>query len=209
MSKLNIRGAVCALALSVSTMPTYAAVISMDWKVSGDELISYDDTTGLRWLDLTETDNMSYLSVTAQLGTGGMFEGFRVATAAEVVALWSNYNVDLSAGNDEVVPGIDLSIISAAIQLGDTLSETSDNPTGVVGNVLETAPYNAQINYMGAYVFNDVSYYEIIDAKYQHNTTAHVQIGTYLVSAVPVPAAAWLFGSGLLGLASVARRKSS
>jgi len=29
------------------------------------------------------------------------------------------------------------------------------------------------------------------------------------VSAVPVPAAAWLFGSGLLGLAGVARRKSA
>ncbi len=29
------------------------------------------------------------------------------------------------------------------------------------------------------------------------------------VSAVPVPAAAWLFGSGLLGLAGVARRKKS
>jgi hypothetical protein len=28
------------------------------------------------------------------------------------------------------------------------------------------------------------------------------------VSAVPVPAAAWLFGSGLLGLVGVARRKS-
>ncbi|PCJ83805.1 MAG: hypothetical protein COA54_14955 [Thiotrichaceae bacterium] len=29
------------------------------------------------------------------------------------------------------------------------------------------------------------------------------------VSAVPVPAAAWLFGSGLLGLVGVARRKSA
>ena len=30
----------------------------------------------------------------------------------------------------------------------------------------------------------------------------------YSVAAVPVPAAVWLFGSGLLGLAGVARRKS-
>ena len=29
------------------------------------------------------------------------------------------------------------------------------------------------------------------------------------VSAVPVPAAVWLFGSGLLGLAGLARRKTS
>jgi hypothetical protein len=30
---------------------------------------------------------------------------------------------------------------------------------------------------------------------------------TGVVSAVPVPAAAWLFGSGLLGLVGVARRR--
>ena len=33
--------------------------------------------------------------------------------------------------------------------------------------------------------------------------------GAVAVSAVPVPAAVWLFGSGLLGLAAVARRKKS
>ncbi len=33
--------------------------------------------------------------------------------------------------------------------------------------------------------------------------------GTAVVAAVPVPAAVWLFGSGLLGLVGVARRKKS
>lgn len=33
--------------------------------------------------------------------------------------------------------------------------------------------------------------------------------GTVIVSAVPVPAAGWLFGSGLLGLVGVARKKIS
>lgn len=35
------------------------------------------------------------------------------------------------------------------------------------------------------------------------------QLETFTVTAVPVPAAVWLFGSGLLGLAGVARRKSA
>ena len=34
-------------------------------------------------------------------------------------------------------------------------------------------------------------------------------VGTGAVSAVPVPAAVWLFGSGLLGLVGVARRKAA
>ncbi len=40
-----------------------------------------------------------------------------------------------------------------------------------------------------------------------------LQVATYLLTnttpAVPVPAAAWLFGSGLLGLAGVARRRAA
>jgi hypothetical protein len=36
-----------------------------------------------------------------------------------------------------------------------------------------------------------------------------VTITSYVTSAVPVPAAVWLFGSGLLGLAGVARRKKA
>ncbi len=40
-------------------------------------------------------------------------------------------------------------------------------------------------------------------------TSATGQSGTnYLLSAVPVPAAVWLFGSGLIGLISIARRKN-
>ena len=35
------------------------------------------------------------------------------------------------------------------------------------------------------------------------------EIPTQLVGAVPIPAAAWLFGSGLIGLIGVARRKKS
>jgi hypothetical protein len=34
-------------------------------------------------------------------------------------------------------------------------------------------------------------------------------VGTGFYSAVPIPAAAWLFGSGLLGLVGIARRKKS
>ena len=38
--------------------------------------------------------------------------------------------------------------------------------------------------------------------------TVHLE-GTVTASAIPVPAAVWLFGSGLLGLAGVARRKKA
>ena len=42
-----------------------------------------------------------------------------------------------------------------------------------------------------------------------HNEIGNYQLVLGDVSAVPVPAAAWLFGSGLLGLVAVARRKQA
>lgn len=38
---------------------------------------------------------------------------------------------------------------------------------------------------------------------------SHISYAVWEVSAVPVPAAVWLFGSGLIGLIGVARRKKS
>jgi len=55
----------------------------------------------------------------------------------------------------------------------------------------------------------------VLDYEVYHGATA---VGTYMqynlhlegvVSAVPVPAAVWLFGSGLIGLAGMARRKKA
>ena len=40
-------------------------------------------------------------------------------------------------------------------------------------------------------------------------TAATSHVSAYGVSAVPIPAAAWLFGSGLLGLVGIARRKKA
>jgi len=41
------------------------------------------------------------------------------------------------------------------------------------------------------------------------DTAFAITSGSFSASAVPVPAAVWLFGSGLLGLVSIARRKKA
>lgn len=46
-------------------------------------------------------------------------------------------------------------------------------------------------------------------AGYLHTTAGHISLATMGFSPVPLPAAAWLFGSGLLGLIGVARRKAA
>jgi len=80
--------------LSVIGMNTNAGatIISKDLYNSGDGYVTFDDSTGLSWLDLTLTQNQSYNSVMSGYG-GYVAQGFRYATTAEVGNLIANAGV--------------------------------------------------------------------------------------------------------------------
>jgi uncharacterized repeat protein (TIGR01451 family) len=84
---------VMLLSLLLSIEMARAALVSTDWQTAGDNLITRDATSGLDWLDLTQTANRSYNDVSSQLGAGGQFAGFRYATQAEVTALFSQFGL--------------------------------------------------------------------------------------------------------------------
>ena len=112
-----------------------AVLVSMDWQLSGDDLITHDTVTGLNWLDLTETNGVSYNYVSTQLGSGGKFEGFRYATVEEVIDLWANFDIGLSSDVAGSVYGIDTNVITASDMLGNILCEYNcvTWPYGVLG----------------------------------------------------------------------------
>ena len=53
--------------------------------------ITRDTSTGLEWLDVTETRGQSYNEVVGQLGVGGALEGWRYANTAELDQLIINF----------------------------------------------------------------------------------------------------------------------
>jgi hypothetical protein len=70
-----------------------AALSIMDLRSAGDGAITYDDSSDLYWLDLTETAGMSYSQVSAQLGAGGSLEGWRYATAEEATDIYAQFGL--------------------------------------------------------------------------------------------------------------------
>ena len=70
--------------------PAYALDLS---RFLDNNRTTVDTVTGLEWLDLTESLNLSYNDVAAQLSTGGMFEGYRYANTTEMEDLFNAFTL--------------------------------------------------------------------------------------------------------------------
>ncbi len=64
-----------------------ADLVEEDLFTLGDGLVTYDTDTGLYWLDLTVTTNLSYNDVLNEISEGGSLEGFWYATTADIDTL--------------------------------------------------------------------------------------------------------------------------
>lgn len=211
--KARLIGAVCAC-LSMASLSTVVNAAIVD-----NGSYTTDTDSGLDWLDLTATAGMSYNQVSAQLGSGGSLEGWTYASRAQVGALWSafggdaNYYNGFSTQNNGLfgvmAPLVgDLYCSIAACTQGNGYSYWITGDTSTINNQYVSLSFDHDI-------------FPITSTQDQFSltqTTINVSIrddyyGSALirphVSAVPLPVAGWLFGTGLLGLIGVARRKKA
>ncbi len=225
--------ALVGLLLSLSAN---AGIVSLGSSFGADT-VTRDTDTGLDWLDVTVTRGLSYDEVTAQLGQGGAYEGFRYATTIELDALIANFGyTPLNStcrygllycdhgfgGDNEIVETMIL-----------TLGDTKDAYLVEQGSLYRASPSGAGYTYgliddMGVFdgttrvasIFDNELYW---NGQPQFDNADTVQslawayngleaagaAGSFLVQAslVPVPATVWLFGSALIGLVGIKRKK--
>lgn len=191
-----------------------AALVEQDWKISGDKLITYDTATGLEWLDLTQSVNRTYNDVASQFSLAGDYQGFRFATYTEVTGIVHGLGITISGsflnrGEQQKVADL-LSLVG--------VTRTVPNFENS-GDLWQSFAFHK--SYGGLYNQYEYTVLEVhfgtgrtaLEGAYntQPNQSAP-QLASYLVrpaSVVPIPAAYWLLGSGLLGLIGVARRKAA
>ena len=149
MKRKILAGLVTGLSLLVTVGFAEATLIETDLFTSGDGLITSDLNTGLYWLDLTVTTNLSYNDVLTQISTGGFLEGFRYATVADVDTLQvaaglppglffsasSLYTTNISALNDLV--GETTSSLSITSSTGIT-SDPFDPTTNIADRIVRS-----------------------------------------------------------------------
>ena len=153
---------------------------------------------------LTVYDSVQDLTWTKDANLNGQMDW---ATAVD----WAN-NLDYAGYTDWVLPTIDqLSTqfsTNLAVALYVSIEDSHNDNYNLFTNVQvfgywsgsEFAPY--------AWGFGTNTGHIYIDLKNAQLYAWDVRPGDVAASSVPVPAAVWLFGSGLIGLASVTRRKN-
>ena len=202
MKKLSLLGAMCTCLAAVS-FNANAALIEVDWLSTGDKKITRDVTNGLDWLDLDLSINLDVSEVTGMLGSGGAFEGFRYATVDEVANLYT------SAGLFEHLSG-DVGDRALVVAFQDMRGRTPSSATdyGITGTHGATSNGQRIYSEIHSSVFNNIttvlSNAGEIETNQRDDRWGHMLVKT---SPVPIPSAAWLFGSGLIGIIGVARRK--
>jgi len=197
--KKHYQGILATALLFIASLGTaQAALVAL-----GD--YTTDTDTGLDWLDLDLTLGMSFNQVNAELGAGGLFDGWSVATLDQAHTFLTN-----------------------AGWIGPFDSSNVLN-VGFVANfkALTTSLLNDPVSGLGALSYTDdfadtLGTFSLVDNQgsgiTSYNFTAPVDpfvadpgTGTFLVrtSAVPLPAAAWLFLTGLAGLTGIGRFRRS
>lgn len=169
-----------------------------------------DNVNNLDWLDLTYTLDMSYSSAQSNVSNvlGG---GWQYATMLQMEQMWYQ-----AFGSIEMRPDSPLytteytAEVDNFMSLFGTTGTASSTSTGSLGIYDDgylritgvTSPYDATLDDS---LYSPEYYY---DYDYARDNDGH-GMGTFLVrtSVVPIPPAIWLFGSGLIGLIGVARRK--
>ncbi len=168
-----------------------------------------DSSSGLDWLDVTASINRSYNDVSSEFGLGGDFEGWQYASGTQFETLVSNWV--LYTINPAPTPTIhaDGEITGLIAALGATDWGTGWAYTdGMIDEHNHAAVvWRARLsdnNIMG-------SEEEKTSPRWASGGLAGsgADVGSFLVrtSVVPIPAAVWLFGSGLLGLIGYSKRK--
>lgn len=189
---------------------TMIAPMGDDGRTCGDGAPCEDGvTTGFGGLDLSSigpsssaslvtTANLIDASATTTLGFGGAtFERF--------------FSMEALSGSGSLSLSVDVEL-QAEVQGASTVADSEAlfgyeiGTSGVVASLAGLEMYGDSgdesqtlSTTLGFTVFMEQG--EVIDM--------FAEGGAEVVSAIPVPAAIWLFGSGLLGLVGVARRKSA
>ena len=195
MKKLNLLSVVFACIATLNLSPANASLVINVFEVGGDVMATYS----------------GFLDTSATLGYGGEHtnpnefyvpqDGFIFFTSD----LGDYYHVDAdwtAFGSGDIG--------SWDVSSGDSMKLFTDKNIGVpLGYVSGTKISGSATKYNTSIIALGFASGSFVTTLTNGLNTDTVMVNIGAASVVPVPAAVWLFGSGLIGLIGLARRKAS
>ncbi len=213
----KIKSSAFALSIATALLSSYAqaATVVVDDANFGSGTVLRDTTNNLDYLRLDLTMGYGYNGVLAESGAGGVFEGWVVATESNMQSLGVSSGITGGSTDpaqiaiaeslrDWFCPAATCVNLSSSHEyarglLSDAGPDFSDGEPSLLAFSIGRR-FNVQPNEVDFRVSGFGSY---------RGTNEEIWLVRDSVSAVPVPAAAWLFGSGLIGLVGMSRRKKN
>ncbi|MCW8910417.1 MAG: VPLPA-CTERM sorting domain-containing protein [Gammaproteobacteria bacterium] len=215
-----------AIGLSTTINVHAASFVSADLLTAGDGLLIEDTTNGLQWADWSQIPG--YTSVNDFFSTSTWAgQGFRLATQSDLELLFTTAGADNigynsswfnnpgSGGSASNIAAIEL-INATTTHQGPSYSDT--NGSAWIHSFFDNGGNPAT---SGMVRFNSESHVDygagiidiILNEEYANtdgnNDERYSVMAVRDIVVVPIPAAVWLFSSGLIGLIGFARSKKA
>ena len=220
MKKPHLIGALCAVLFTFNTISANAALVS---RLSGNA--AWDDELGITWLtDASLSGSQSWAGQLSWIdslnaensGAGHLgFNDWRLASMSVAGGLPTGIRnssdmIDCNSSSQADCEDNELGYMYM-YNLG-TITDANKSGTHTIGDVTLTGIQNFYWSGTrgGPVHYWTTSYTDGVQLRYTSDYNYYgwaVRAGD--VGAVPIPAALWLFGSGLLGLVGIARRKKA
>jgi hypothetical protein len=188
------------IAIAVTAVTAQAAYIVNATETGGDVVFE-----GSGSLDLTER---TFISTTSR--GAGVLPSALLAIGGGTGALSDDYSTSSSfiSGPLSIGPGTTFTPESSGIHTGDLVTFYFDGSFLSVPTGIQSGDNLSGTSTFGGHTFATLG---IAPGTYEWTWGSGATTDSYKlnVGAVPVPAAVWLFGSGLLGLIGIARKKAA
>lgn len=206
---IMIKNITLLLILSFYSVSSLASFVSNIYTPGTNITVITDTETGLEWLNLRATTGLTVNDILNGVDNNWLQE-FNYATQTQFNVLGNSIFGSYPFDGDTILNNMSLFGITYSTDNGSAKSWKNIgflDPFAGDPLQVDIAQFAAAVStfspFSGGYNIN----FDDVDLDH-----TNVIVGSWLVreaSVVPIPAAVWLFGSGLLGLVGVARRKAS